>query len=191
MTHDPNELRDGRGALREHLGEAEPPGHLAGRVRATLEGRKLVRRSVAAATWAARGALLVAGIVIGFVVGVVSRSPARPAPVIVPSTGLGEQYVLLLYGDPVDDTGAVHNAREREYGRWASSLGGQVYRVGGHELGDVVAELPPAGSTPLRNDRLAGYFVLTARSREQATAAARSVPHLAYGGRAVLMAVEP
>ena len=160
-------------------------------MRSSLEARGIVRQPVRAATWVSRGSLVAAGILIGFIAGFVSRAPAARSPVVVPSIGFGGQYVLLLYGDPVDDTGAVHHAREREYGAWASSLRDSVYRTGGHELGAVVAELSPTGSTPLRNDRLTGYFVLTARSREQATATARSVPHLTHGGRAVLMEVEP
>ena len=190
MINDPNDADDGRGSLREHVGAAGPPSALAGRVRATLEARGLVRQPPARPrTWAVRSGLLAAGVVIGFVMGFASRAAARPTPVAVPSTA--PQYVLLLYGDPVDDTGAVHSAREREYGRWASSLRDPVSWVGGHELGEVVAELAPTGSTPLRSDRLAGYFVIAAASRAQASAAARSVPHLAYGGRAVLMEVEP
>lgn len=185
MTHDPNEPPDGRGALREHLGTAEPPAALADHVHRTLEARGLVRHGPSRArVWAARAGLLAAGVLIGLV----GRGSSRPDPVAVP--GIGQRYVLLLYGDPVDDTGAVHAAREREYGQWASSLRNDVRWVGGYELGEVVADIPPAGSTPLRNDRLAGYFEITSGSREQVAAAARSVPHVAYGGRAVLMAVE-
>jgi hypothetical protein len=185
MTYDPNEAPDGRGALREHLGTAEPPAALADRVHRTLEARGLVRHGPSRArVWAARAGLLAAGVLIGLV----ARSSSRPDPVAGPN--IGQRYVLLLYGDPVDDTGAVHAAREREYGQWASSLTNGVTWVGGYELGEVVADIPPAGPTPLRNDRLAGYFEITGGSRDRVAEAARSVPHVAYGGRAVLMAVE-
>jgi hypothetical protein len=98
--------------------------------------------------------------------------------------------VLLLYGDTPDDTGAVRVAREREYGRWASTLGGGVRWVGGYELADVVARLEPAVRPPAASqDRLAGYFVIEAPSRERATEVARSCPHLKYGGSVVVMAV--
>ena len=186
MTRDPDEGQDGRGALRGALHEVEPPAALPSRVLHTLEARGLVRHGPSRGRmWVERIGLLAAGALIGFL----TRDVARRDAAVAPSSA--QQYVLLLYGNPVDDTGAVHQAREREYGRWASSLGNQVRWIGGHELGEVVADLRPTGGTPLRNDRLAGYFVITAGSREFAAAAARSVPHLGYGGRAVLMAVEP
>ena len=188
MSHDPNDTHDGRGALQQHVGSAVPSDILFHRVRASLEERRLVRPRARSARWALLSGLLAAGAVIGFTIGYWTRGTASPAANAAPSTA--QRYVILLYGDPVDDTGAVHDAREREYGRWASSLG-QASWVGGEELGDVVADLAPTAATPVRNDRLAGYFVIAAASAEKATAAARSVPHLAYGGRAVLMAVEP
>jgi hypothetical protein len=95
-----------------------------------------------------------------------------------------------LYGDPPDDTGAVHVAREREYGRWARALGDGVRWVGGSELHDVVAQLGSPPSAPGASiERLAGYFVLEAPSREQAAEAARTCPHLRYGGRVVVMTI--
>ena len=99
-------------------------------------------------------------------------------------------YVVLLYGDAPDDTGAVHTAREREYGRWAAALGDGVRWVGGSELHDVVAQLgPPTPAGAASTERLAGYFVIEAPSRERATEVAESCPHLKYGGRVVVMTV--
>ena len=182
---DPNASRDGRGALRAYAVDPDPPAALESRVRETLTARGLVRQQPSPlSAWATRGGLIAAGFLLGFLV------RGRDQPVGPQPTAAG-QYVLLLYGDPADDTGAVHTAREREYGRWAFSLPNDARRTGGHELGDVVVDIPPAGNTPLRNDRLAGYFVISASSRENAIRAARSTPHLAYGGRVVLMAVEP
>lgn len=181
MIDDPN---DGRGGLRTRLSDPEPPVALQRRVRETLAARGLVRQQPSrAAAWVQRGALIAAGFLFGFI--------ARPASRTAPSASADGQYVLLLYGDPVDDTGAVHTAREREYGRWASALPDDARWTGGHELGEVVADIRPARGAPLRNDRLAGYFVITASSREGAVRAARSTPHLTYGGRVVLMEVEP
>jgi hypothetical protein len=191
---------DGRGSLRGHLPAADPPPDLAGRVRAALEARGLVRlpndtvadraagggqASRRGITWVVGAGLVAAGFVIGLVAsGTFGRAGGRPA------SARPGQYVVLLYGDPADDTGAVHVAREREYGRWASTLSDGARWVGGHELADVVEGLGPAGSTPVAyDDRLAGYFVIEAPSRERAADVARSCPHLKYGGRVVVMAV--
>jgi hypothetical protein len=191
---------DGRGSLRGPLPAVEAPPELSGRVKATLESRGLLRSpndnrpdagSAAVArrrrvtTWALGAGLDAAGFVIGLVAsGTLGRAGGRPA-----SAPPG-QYVVLLYGDPADDTGAVHVAREQEYGRWASTLSDGARWVGGHELADVVERLEPAGSTPVAyGDRLAGYFVIEAPSRERAADVARSCPPLKYGGRVVVMAV--
>ena len=187
MRDDPNDERDGRGTLRDQLTTTEAPAELADRVRRTLEGRGLVRHPPARRSpWGLQIGLIAAG----FVIGVLARGGL--ASTDQTSTRVSGQYVILLYGDPVDDTGAVHVAREREYGRWASSLTDGTRSVGGHELGDVVADIRPTGTaTPTRNDRLAGYFVIQAPSRDRAAEVARSTPHVGYGGRVVLMAVEP
>jgi len=190
--HDPDA---GRGTLRDRLPDIMQPPDLASRVRVSLRERGLIREVDRAqraegrrpSQWAQRAGLLAAGILLGAigsrVAGTTSRRPA--------SVDAAGQYVLLLYGDPPDDTGAVHVAREREYGRWAARLTGATW-VGGHELADVVDRLGPApGETgsPPNADRLAGYFVIAAPSRERAAEVARTCPHLKYGGRVVVMAV--
>ena len=73
----------------------------------------------------------------------------------------------------------------------ASTLTNGTRWVGGHELGEVVDDLRPVRPVPLRSDRLAGYFVIEAPSRERAAEVARSNPHLEHGGRVVVMAVAP
>ena len=183
-SNDPTDSSDGRGGLRAKLADPDPPAALEARVRETLTAHGLVRQQPSrVAVWAARAGLIAAGFLLGLLF--------RGAQSVAPQPTADGQYVLLLYGDPADDTGSVHTAREREYGRWASSLPNDARWTGGNELGDIILDIPPAGNTPLRNDRLAGYFVISASSRESAVRAARSTPHLAYGGRVVLMAVEP
>ena len=188
MTLEMKDADAGRGALRDRLPVVDVPPDLESRVRTSLEARGLiVRHARRRISWVRHAGLLAAGVVLGVAASSLARrGDSRPAGVSAPG-----QYVLLLYGDPPDDTGAVHVAREREYGRWASSLHG-VRWVGGHELADVVDRLgPPAPSTGTspNADRLAGYFVIAAPSRERATEVARSCPHLKYGGRVVIMAV--
>ena len=193
MTVDPDDTDAGRGSLRPHLGQSEPPPELAARVRETLEARGLVRSPTGRARqWAARGALIAAGVLLG-VLGRGAYQEAREssgtALVDMPNGPASAQYVLVLYGDTPGDTGAVHIARELEYGRWASALGDGARWVGGHELHDVVARLGSAPLADAASERVAGFFVIEARSRERAAEVARTCPHLRYGGRVVVMTV--
>jgi hypothetical protein len=177
---------DGRGALGPHLPPIHPPAELRDRVRASLPamGRReapSIRRGLAG--WGAAVGLLAAGFVLGVLLG--GRAPRATSATASPG-----QYVVLLYGDAPDDTGAVHVEREREYGRWASALGSGVRWVGGSELHDVVARLGPATpASDASTERLAGYFIIEAPSRERATEVAETCPHLKYGGRVVVMTV--
>ena len=204
MSNDSDDADRGRGGLQDRLRRIEPPADLAPRVQATLESRGLVKAPNAGgvgtadlagarprqadgtrAAWAFRAGLLAAGFLFGLLARTaLSNSGGRPS-----EASVAGQYVLLLYGDTPGDTGVVHVAREQEYGRWASSLKDARW-VGGHELADVVERLGPAGApTVPPSDRLAGYFVIEAPSRERAAEVARSCPHLKYGGRVVVMSI--
>ena len=195
MTNDPNDTDRGRGGLRDQLPRVDPPPELEPRVRATLEARGLVRHEallvphVAAPSrrtaWMARVGLLAAGVLIGVLIKDTLGDSGR-----LTGAAAAGQYVLLLYDDPADDTGAVHIARAKEYGRWASTLTDGAKWVGGYELADVVERLGPASAASASGpDRLAGYFVIEAPSRERAAEVARSCPHLKYGGRVVVMTI--
>jgi hypothetical protein len=183
MNDERDGLDNGRGALRERLSQIDPPPELDRRVRRTLETRGLVRRPPGrGAVWTVRASLIATGFVLGLLVTGRSRatSPASPGT---------SQYVLLLYDDARGDTGSVHIAREREYGRWASELKDARW-VGGSELGEVVEGIGPSGQVAVEpSDRLAGYFVIEAPSPERAADVARSCPHVKYGGRVVVMSV--
>ena len=192
MTMDPDAADVGRGGLGTRLPRAKPPAELADRLQRTLETRGLISpQKRRGPTWAARVGLIAAGVVLGILArgGYHEIVESRGATRVDAQPG---QYVLLLYGDTPGDTGTVHAAREREYGRWASGLAGGARWVGGHELADVVEDLgTPSSAEPTasRDDRLAGYFVIEASSRERAAEVARSCPHLKYGGRVVVMTI--
>jgi len=192
MTTEPNDTDAGRGGLRAHVSSAEPPRELASRVLGTLESRGLVSPAKRRGSpWISRIAVLAAGLVLGILARSAFQEQRESRGTIAVQSPI-DQYVLLLYGDTPGDTGAVHVAREAEYGRWASALGAGVRWVGGHELHDVVAQFGDSTS-PVGSDappeRLAGFFVIEAQSREQAAHVARTCPHLKYGGRVIVMTV--
>jgi len=175
----------GRGSLRGALPPVDLPSALEDRVRASLAGRGLIAtRRPGPMRWASPVGLIAAGFLIGFLVR--GTRPSRPADI----DGRPGRYALLLYGVPPEDTGTVHAARAREYGTWASNLGGGVRWVGGHELTGVIETLGSASVQPPGPDeRMAGFFIIEATSSERATEVARTCPHLKYGGRVVVMAV--
>jgi len=173
-----------RGGLRDALPRIAPPAELEHRLRDTLATRGLISAPASRRPlWVARVGLLAAGFLLGVLVRG-SPKPARPAEV----DGKPGRYALLLYGVPPEDTGAVHAARAKEYGAWASALANGTRWVGGHELADVVASLGDTDAPAARN-QVAGFFIIEASSRERAVEVARTCPHLKYGGRVVVMAV--
>ena len=174
-----------RGGLRDILPRIESPAELETRVRHTLATRGLIsvhenRRPL----WAARVGLIAAGFLLGVLVRESPKS-TRPAEV----GGKTGRYALLLYGVPPEDTGAVHAARAKEYGAWASALANGTRWVGGQELAGVVAALGSADTPHDARNQVAGFFIIEAASRERAVEVARTCPHLKYGGRVVVMAV--
>jgi hypothetical protein len=174
----------GRGTLRDSLPRVATPPELENRIRASLATRGLIAPSVSRRpAWAARVGLLAAGFLLGALVRG-NWTSVRPAE----SDGKPGQYALLLYGVPPEDTGAVHVARAKEYGEWASRLRGARW-VGGHELAGVVETLGPERTSVTPRDQLAGFFIIEAPSAERAAEVARSCPHLKYGGRVVVMSV--
>ena len=182
---DEMETAGARGALRDVLPRIEPPPELEHRLRDTLATRGLIRApATRRPLWVARVGLVAAGFLLGVLVRGGPRS-ARPADV----DGKPGRYALLLYGVPPEDTGAVHAARAKEYGAWASAMANGTRWVGGHELAEVVATLGDADTAPDARIQVAGFFIIEATSRDRAIDVARTCPHLKYGGRVVVMAV--
>ena len=190
MSTAPDESETGRGTLRDRLPVPDPPAELLARVQRTLTERGLVRQPPRpGSVWVSRVGLIAAGVMLG-IVGRAAYHDARESSRATSTSAPAAQYVLLLYGAPPGDTGMVHLAREREYGRWASALDGGARWVGGNELHDVVAQLGAPPSVPdAASERLAGYFIIAAPSPQRATEVARSCPHLKYGGRVVVMTI--
>jgi hypothetical protein len=184
VSHDDDELA---AALRGLPRETDTPQRLDARVMRSLRAEGLVGRrgwrrwgmTVGAA--AAGVALFLMGIAVG-------RSMASPPP------SAGRQFVLFLYEDAAFREGAGLVA---EYTAWARGAAGQV--VSGEKLGPearLLSARDTAVYVEMRDVRtaegvLAGYFVVRADTYEEAVAIARAHPHLRYGGRIVLRAIEP
>ena len=98
----------------------------------------------------------------------------------------GAQYLLLLYEGagyrddrPMQETVA-------EYARWADSLRGRRLLTRAHKLDEPQVALrgtqPARAEVPAESEPT-GLFIVRAESPDDATAIARTSPHLRYGGR--------
>ena len=149
------------------------------RVVATLRERGLIERQ---ASWWKQAAILFGGIALGAASTLLvyqsdgSTQPQAP----------GKTFMLALYETPnyrpeVDGRASL---RAEEYGRWAGSRPkGRAVVTGGNELAgnaSVIGPRPAAGA------KLAGYFMVQARSQQDALKLARTNPHLRYGGTVVV-----
>jgi hypothetical protein len=103
---------------------------------------------------------IAAALIVGFIAGSFER-PRDP----------GREFLLLLHETPE----SANRGSAEEYGRWARSTGAMR---DGEKLTDQVSVLGPGHS----DGSLAGFFKITARSRDEAEAIARTCPHLRYGG---------
>jgi hypothetical protein len=167
----------------------EPPAALEERVVGTLRAHGLLRSGAAvprralAPRWAwpvaiAAGFLLFIG---GFAMG------RRPAAASV--TG-STQYTLLLYEGPgFNAAGATEPELVKEYSAWAGELAGRGQLVSGEKLGSQAWTLGAEGAAAALAPT--GFFVIAARSEDEALAIARSCPHLRHGGTVSVRPIEP
>lgn len=125
------------------------------RVVASLREGGMIRRS-RAPLFLAVAAALVAGFVAGR---------------YEPASRTGREFMLLLHETPA----SAGRGTVEEYSTWARNTSAMR---DGEKLTDQVSVLGPGRS----DGSLAGFFRITARSREEAEAIARTCPHLRYGG---------
>jgi hypothetical protein len=163
--------------------EVVPPPRLEDRVVSTLRERGLLRDGaprIFSQRWAwpaaiAAGLLLFAG---GFTLG----RGARSAPDL-------PRYTLLLYEGPeFNGAGIRESELVAEYSGWARELAGRGRLVAGEKLSAQGWALGPAAAD--RRDP-SGFFIIAARSDEEALSIARSCPHLRHGGTVSLRAIDP
>jgi hypothetical protein len=96
-------------------------------------------------------------------------------------------HILLVHNDAnsVSDDG---DARARKYGSWARELAGRGQLAGGARLTKGGWFVEKRGPRPA-DGKVAGYFLLIARSDAEALAIARACPHLDYDGRLELRTI--
>jgi hypothetical protein len=160
------------------------PPELERRVVGALKARGLIRPRRSFPTFAVAAALT------GFACGV-GLGRATMAPAVPPDPG-ARVYALLLYpGTDVAPTPEAVQARVREYGQWARELRSRGQMIGGEKLkaaSHVHLGTPTASDA---DESLQGFFLIRARTLEDAERIARSCPHLRHGGAIALREVDP
>lgn len=162
---------------------------LVARARGEMEQSKR-RTTMRNRTLLAAGFLLttLAGAALGLVLGGDDGS-ADAGPV----ASAERQFLLLLHEEPSAGPAPPPEqiaAVVAEYRDWAMSLRAEGRLVSAEKLahdGGRWLEEAPAGN---RDDVVSGYFVVHARDYNDALRIARSSPHLRYGGRIEVRAIE-
>jgi hypothetical protein len=109
--------------------------------------------------------------------------------------GMAGRYAVFVLGDGTD--GVPEAARVAEYRQWVTTLrtsglgvSGEKLRNSAWELGSGVTRFD-AGNEPVPNDRITGFFIISAPTPDSALAIARGMPHLHHGGQLVLREIDP
>jgi len=109
-----------------------------------------------------------------------------------PSSGGGShRFILLLYEGRSFEAAASH---VDEYRSWSAGLRAEGREVSGDEIlpgGDSLSAGGARGPDPSsgRDERLGGYFIVSAADLSDALAVGRRCPHLRHGGRIVVRAL--
>ncbi len=199
MNEEEDELTAGeRRALGALPSESDVPPGLEDRMVEALQGRGLVARPPTVRTmsvrrWrlAAAAVLFVAGALGGWLARglggsghATSATPASADPV----------FMLLLYPGPGYTAGgpADEDAKVAEYGEWAGRLAREGRLVHAERLHAAALVLEPGGrESPVADGQPQGFFLVRARSLDEAQSLARACPHLGHGGRVIVQAVNP
>jgi hypothetical protein len=178
------------------LPAARPPADLALRFRKALEASP-EGRAARSSSWLARpaaqaaAALLVLGI--GLAAGIAIQRATGARQERTADDGR-HQFVLLLYDtDEMRRLAPGEEARlVEEYSAWGRELAGAGDLVGGEKLAAEFRMLAAGSTGALTTPGLmGGFFIVKARTYEEAAAIARGCPHLAHGGTIEVRMIEP
>ena len=109
--------------------------------------------------------------------------PAAPSSTASPMDG--SRYMLLLEGAS-SATADENRNRAREYGDWARENSRRGVETMGEELVGEPAVFPAGAAS---GGDVVGYFIVRAKSENEARAIAADNPHLQHGGRVILKAL--
>jgi len=127
------------------------------------------------------GVAVAAAIAVAFAAGWTTKA-------LSPVPAAGSRYLLLLYPGDAPRTGG-DAALVEEYRQWAHTARAGGRFVSGERLGSEPGVVLGAPGAPPA-DRLQGYFVIEARSDQDALSIAKRHPHLRHGGRIVIRRIE-
>jgi hypothetical protein len=186
------------GALGQLPDEAPSPD-LAARFRRSLEARE--RRVVPFArrdgwrTGPLAQAMAAARILaVGMLAGAVLQRSISGAPEGPPVADGRRDFILLLH-ESASTSGVTPDEERRlveEYSAWARRLGAAGDLVGGEKLAaDYRTLVAGTSGTLAAAGAIGGYFVVRARSYDEAVEIARTCPHLAHGGSIEIRMIEP
>ncbi len=174
--------------LKALTGPAEPPAALRGEVKRSLQERGLLAPRHAPRAMLGRSLAYAAAAALFFAAGALvgqrgTSAQQQPAG--------GQQYALFLYQDSTFRADVPEASLVAEYSAWADSLRGRGALVAGEKLRDGAGTVLAGDTREIARDGLGGFFIVRAAGEDEALALAASCPHLRYGGRIVLRAIEP
>ena len=167
-----NENEDRIRELDQLQREESPSPELENRVVDALRERQLIRNSSKTGLrWFSTAAAAIVILAIGFAAG---RAWNRPQQV---------QYthILLLQEDRSFQSGHAED-RVQEYSNWARGVASKGTAITGEKLAHDSRLLKGDRSESQASGEIAGFFLVRAKSEEDALAISRTCPHLRYGG---------
>ena len=175
-------------ALRSLAEGPLPPAGLEDRTTARLAARGLLARRRGSA-WI-KATLATAAAVLIFFAGLKAGSlpGTTPAPPTVPASAIPAEsrFALLLYQSPAEVALAQgeETLRVAEYTGWARGLREQGRDVSGEKLEEKRSMIQPplVSTTQTGSLPIAGFFIISAGTLDEALGVARTCPHLKYGG---------